>query len=97
MLLYFSVSYYKRCCAHQQQSVVTELREGEHLISWMWFSEKHTAKMNNFSFLCEVCGFGTKDKKTASNHKQEHTQQEHFKCDECNKTIKRRKKLCKTC
>ena len=46
--------------------------------------------MNNFSFLCEVCGFETKDKKTASNHKQEHTQQQHFKCDECNKTIKRR-------
>ena len=46
--------------------------------------------MNNFSFLCEVCGFETKDKKTASDHKQEHTQQQHFKCDKCNKTIKRR-------
>ena len=56
----------------------------------MWFSEKHITKMNNFRFLCEVCGFETKDKKTASNHKQEHTQQQHFKCDKCNKTIKRK-------
>ena len=45
--------------------------------------------MDNFSFLCEVCGFATHDKKIASNHKQEHVQQ-HFKCDECNKTIKRK-------
>ena len=52
--------------------------------------EKHITKMHNFRFLCEVCGFETKDKKTASHHKQQHSQQEHFKCDKCNKTIKRR-------
>ena len=52
--------------------------------------EKHITKMHNFRFGCEVCGFETKDKKTASNHKQQHTQQEHFKCDKWNKTIKRK-------
>ena len=46
--------------------------------------------MNIFRFLCEVCGFETKYKKTASNHNQEHTQQHHFKCDKCNKIIKMR-------
>ena len=44
--------------------------------------------MNNF--LCEVCGFQTKDEEVASNHKYQHTQQQGFKCDKCNKTIKRR-------
>ena len=46
-------------------------------------------------FLCEVCGFQTKDEEVASNHKYQHTQQQGFKCDKCNKTIKRRKNYLK--
>ena len=51
--------------------------------------------MDNFNFICNVCGFETKDMKIASNHKQEHDQQEYFKCDKCNKTIKRKKNFLK--
>ena len=46
--------------------------------------------MDTFNFLCELCGFETKDRKIASHHKQEHVQQEYFKCDKCNKTILRK-------
>ena len=49
---------------------------------------QHITKINDF--LCEVCGFETKDKKAASKHKYQHTQQQGFKCDNCNKTFKRK-------
>ena len=35
---------YKRCCAHQQQSVVIELKKGEHLMSLMLFCEIKTSQ-----------------------------------------------------